>query len=207
MGGEIEGHRQALLARREVAAIEGVGIFRRREAGVLPHRPGLVDIHGGVRAAQERRGAGIGLDGGQALDVLGAVDALHFDAFRRQPGLFRESRRRGALVRRKGEGREIGYVGHPGVRLMLIFAPYTAEGSPAPVGLYSALVQCGWVGILTISRARADRCWSKPSIIARKGSQPWPRHSPRRSPRRRIAKAWLTAESEASAVTPSPKPA
>ena len=54
MGGEIEGDREALLPGREVAAVEGVGILRRGEAGILPDGPGLVDIHGRVGAAQDR---------------------------------------------------------------------------------------------------------------------------------------------------------
>ena len=54
---EVEGHRQALLPGRQVAAIEGVGILGRGEPGVLPDRPGLVGVHGGVGAAPERRDA------------------------------------------------------------------------------------------------------------------------------------------------------
>ena len=57
MGGEVEGDRQALLAGGEVAAVEGVGFLGRREAGILPDRPGLLDIHGRVGAADEGRDA------------------------------------------------------------------------------------------------------------------------------------------------------
>jgi hypothetical protein len=67
MGGKIERDREALLSGGEVAAIKRVGVFSRREAGILPDRPGLVDIHGGVGAAQVRRDARPGL---QEVDAL-----------------------------------------------------------------------------------------------------------------------------------------
>ena len=58
VGGEVEGDGEALLAGREVAAVEGVGILGRGEAGVLPDRPGLGHVHGRVGAAQIWRQAG-----------------------------------------------------------------------------------------------------------------------------------------------------
>ena len=76
MGREIEGDREALLAGREVAAIEGVRILGRGEAGILAHGPGLVDIHGGVGAAQERRDARIGVEEIQPGAILGAIAPL-----------------------------------------------------------------------------------------------------------------------------------
>ena len=62
VGGEVEGDREALLARREVAPVEGVRILGRGEAGILPDRPRLVDVHGRVGAAQIRRQARIGVE-------------------------------------------------------------------------------------------------------------------------------------------------
>ena len=62
MRGEIEGDRQALLAGGEIAPVEGVGLLGRREAGILPDRPGLLDIHGRVGAAHEGRQARIGVE-------------------------------------------------------------------------------------------------------------------------------------------------
>ena len=62
VGGEIEGDRQALLSGGKIAPIEGVGIFRRREAGILPDGPRLRRVHRGVGTAQERRLAGIGVE-------------------------------------------------------------------------------------------------------------------------------------------------
>ena len=87
MGGEIEGDRQALLPGRDVAAVEGVGILGRREAGVLADGPRLRDVHGRVRPAQERRDAGIAVDEVEAGDVGGRIGLLHRDAFGRQPGI------------------------------------------------------------------------------------------------------------------------
>ena len=86
MGGEVEGDGQALLAGREVAAVEGVGFLRRREAGILPDRPGLLDIHGRVGAADEGRDARPCVEHGHAVQIALAVGALDGDAFRRLPG-------------------------------------------------------------------------------------------------------------------------
>src|SRR5271170_1245080 len=87
VGGKVEGDRQALLTSREVAPVEGVGIFRRREAGILPDRPRLGDVHGRVWAAQERRDAGISVEAVEAGKVGGGIDTFDRNAFRRQPGL------------------------------------------------------------------------------------------------------------------------
>ena len=86
MGGEIERDRQALLSGGEVAAVERVGIFRRGEAGILPDRPGLVDIHGRVGAAQIRRDARPGFEEIDALQIGFAVAGFDQDAFGREPG-------------------------------------------------------------------------------------------------------------------------
>ena len=68
MGGEIEGDREALLAGGEIAAVEGVGVFRRGEAGILPDGPRLGDVHRRVGAAQIGRDAGIGVEEVEALE-------------------------------------------------------------------------------------------------------------------------------------------
>ena len=62
VGGEIEGDGEALLPGGEIAPVEGVGILRGGEAGILPDGPGLRRVHRGVGAAQERRLAGIGVE-------------------------------------------------------------------------------------------------------------------------------------------------
>ena len=72
VGREIEGDRKALLPGGEVAAVEGVGILGRGEAGVLPDGPRLGDVHGRVGAAQ------IGRDAGQGVEEV--------EALRRRPG-------------------------------------------------------------------------------------------------------------------------
>ena len=82
---QIEGDGEALLSGREVAAVEGVGILRRGEAGILPDRPGLGDVHGRVGAAQIGRDAGEGVEEVEALDVASPESRLDRDAFRRQP--------------------------------------------------------------------------------------------------------------------------
>ncbi len=99
VGGEIEGDRQAFLAAGEIAAVEGVGILRRGEAGILPDGPRLGDVHGRVGAAQERRDAGIAVEVGNTGEVGGRVAALDRDTFGRQPG----RSRRGARGRRIGK--------------------------------------------------------------------------------------------------------
>jgi hypothetical protein len=58
VGGEVEGHRHALLAGGQVAAVEGVGLLGGGEAGVLADGPRPVGVHGGPHAAGERREAG-----------------------------------------------------------------------------------------------------------------------------------------------------
>ena len=101
VGGEIEGDGEALLAGGEIAAVEGVGILRGGEAGVLPDGPGLGDVHGRVGAAQIGRDAGIAVEAGDAVEVVRAVGGLDRDAFGREPGLGAACRR--ARDRRGGE--------------------------------------------------------------------------------------------------------
>ena len=65
VGREVEGDGEALLTRGDIAAVEGVGFFRRGEAGVLPHGPGAEGIHGRVGTTQVR------------LDARRVVEVLH----------------------------------------------------------------------------------------------------------------------------------
>ena len=81
MGGEIEGDAEALLPGGEVAAVEGVGLFGGREAGILADRPRPTGVHRRIGPARERREAGEA-----AVDVCGvvrAVDGLELDPFDR----------------------------------------------------------------------------------------------------------------------------
>ena len=54
VGGQVEGDAQALLAGRQVAPVERVGLLGGGEAGVLPDRPRLGGVHRRVGPAQER---------------------------------------------------------------------------------------------------------------------------------------------------------
>ena len=111
MGREIERDREAFLPGREVAAVERVGIFRRREAGILPDSPGLVDIHRGVGAAQIGRDAGPGLQEIDAFEVAFRIAWLDQDALGREPGFGAAGgSHAGSLL--KGNIRKVRYAAH-----------------------------------------------------------------------------------------------
>jgi hypothetical protein len=86
MGGEIEGHRQAHLAGREIGAIELVALFGGREAGILADRPGTPGVHRGLRSAGEGREARQRAHRLDLLEVGRGVERLHRDPFRGHPG-------------------------------------------------------------------------------------------------------------------------
>ena len=83
VGGQVEGHRQAPLARGQVAAVEGVGLLRGGEPRVLADRPGPGHIHGGVRPPHERRQTRIAGHEVGALEVVGTGQRRHGDALGR----------------------------------------------------------------------------------------------------------------------------
>src|ERR1700722_2692811 len=85
MGGEIERHRQALLPGGKIAAVERVGIFRRRKPRILPDGPGLVDIHGWVGAAQIGRDARPRFQEIDAFEIGFAIARFYQDALGREP--------------------------------------------------------------------------------------------------------------------------
>ena len=130
MGGEIEGDREAFLSGREIAPVEGVGIFRRGEAGILPDGPGLVDIHRRVGAAQIGRDAGIGVEEVDAGEIVRAVDGFHRNAFRREPGLGGGGERRDLAVR-EIDLREIREYGHLKPRLSCAVHKVLKASQPA----------------------------------------------------------------------------
>ncbi len=111
VGGKIERDREALLAGGEVAAIERVGIFCRGEPGILPDGPRLVDIHGGIGAAQIRRDARPGFEEIDAFEIGLAVARLYQDSFRREPRFGAAGRRRGGGLF-EGDIRKIRYAAH-----------------------------------------------------------------------------------------------
>ena len=83
VGSQIEGHRQSLLAGCQVAPVEGVGLLRRGEPGVLADGPRLVHVHRGVRAPKEGDNPWVGVEEVEAHQRLGAVEGLEHDALRR----------------------------------------------------------------------------------------------------------------------------
>ncbi len=89
MGGEIEGDRKALLPGGQIAAVKGVRLLGRGEAGILPDGPGLLDIHGRIRAAQEWRQAGHGLQKIQARKRCLVIGGRNRNPLRRHPRLAR----------------------------------------------------------------------------------------------------------------------
>ncbi|CAI8399110.1 MAG: Uncharacterised protein [Hyphomonas sp. TMED17] len=52
---QIEGHRETFLASSEIAAVKGVGVLCRGEAGILSDRPGSLGVHCRVGTTSERR--------------------------------------------------------------------------------------------------------------------------------------------------------
>src|ERR1700691_416663 len=115
MGGEIESDRKALLAGREIAAVERVRILGRRKTGILPDRPRLGEVHGRVGTAQIGCDAWIAVKTIEAVESVGAVDAFDRDAFRCEPGSGSRGRRRGWYVGEidLGEVRNTAHFIHP----------------------------------------------------------------------------------------------
>ena len=84
---QVESHRQTFLSGSQVAAVEGVGFGRRRETGVLTHRPGAHHIHGGVRSAKIRSDTGYEVQLLVVLDVIFGEARLDLDVLGRFPRL------------------------------------------------------------------------------------------------------------------------
>ena len=80
MGREVEGDGKPFLPRGEVAAIESVGLFGGRETGVLADGPRLCGVHGGARAANERRQAGQGAGHFQIIKIGFGIQRLNVNA-------------------------------------------------------------------------------------------------------------------------------
>ena len=85
MGREIESDGESLLAGGEIGAIEGVRLLGGRKAGVLAHRPRLVDIHRGIGPAQIGRKARPVVRQIEPGAVGGAVERLDVDSLGRRP--------------------------------------------------------------------------------------------------------------------------
>ena len=74
---QIEGDAQTFLTGCQVATVKGIRVLGGREAGVLPHGPRLLDVHGGIGTAQERRETGHGVEMIDALQISGCVKRPH----------------------------------------------------------------------------------------------------------------------------------
>ena len=85
VGGQVEGHRDALAAAGERLLVEGVGFLGGGEPGVLADGPGPDRVHGRLRPAHERLEARQGVGVGQSLHVLLRVQRLDGDALGRVP--------------------------------------------------------------------------------------------------------------------------
>ena len=83
MGGQVERHRQTLLAGGDIAPVKCVALLGRGKAGVLAHGPWLGDIHRAVRPAQEGRDTRHGVQVLALLEVLGGIERLQIDLFER----------------------------------------------------------------------------------------------------------------------------
>ncbi|MND63379.1 hypothetical protein D3C80_546870 [compost metagenome] len=85
MGGEVESHGNTLLAGGERLAVKGIRGFGRGKTGILADGPGPPGIHGGARAARERRKARQAVEMGNLLQIVSRIERLDLDALRRVP--------------------------------------------------------------------------------------------------------------------------
>ena len=87
VGGQIEGYREAFLARREVAAVEGVGFGGGREAGILADGPGPDGVHAAIRTTEEGGKAGYVVEVFHPLKIGFCVDGFYGDQLGGEPSL------------------------------------------------------------------------------------------------------------------------
>ena len=82
LGRKVECYAEAGLSLFEEVAVPGVRLFRRGEAGVLPHRPDAAAVHVGLDAAGVGVLAGVseGVGVVEFLEVFGGVDGIDLDA-------------------------------------------------------------------------------------------------------------------------------
>ena len=77
---QVEGHREPLLPRGQVGAVERIGLLGRRKPGVLAQRPGTVRVHRGPRSPEKRKHPRQRIHEFEALDILGRVERLDLEA-------------------------------------------------------------------------------------------------------------------------------
>lgn len=85
MGSEIESHGNALLTGSQRLAVKGIRGFRGGETGILADGPGPSRIHGGARAAGERRKSRQAVQMGNMVQVVGRIERLDLDTLRGVP--------------------------------------------------------------------------------------------------------------------------
>ncbi len=83
--GQVERHADALAAGGERRAVERVGVFGGREAGVLADRPRPDGVHRGLRAAEKGLEAGQRVGVRKAAGVGGGVERLDGEPVGRDP--------------------------------------------------------------------------------------------------------------------------
>ena len=114
VGGEVEGHRHALLAGGQVAPVEGVALLGGGEAGVLADRPRPAGVHRGPRRrARTGRSPGSAAEVLDAVEVVLGVERLDGDALGGVPDRACRGRRPSGPCRRAPASRPRGSV--PGV--------------------------------------------------------------------------------------------
>ena len=83
--GQIECHGQTLLTGGQIATIESVRLFRRRESGILANSPRTHGIHAAIGASQERRQTGYIVEMLHAFKVVLRIEGLYHDLLRSTP--------------------------------------------------------------------------------------------------------------------------
>ncbi len=84
---QVERYRQSFLSGSQVTAIESVGLFCRRESGVLANRPGTQRIHSRIRSAQIRRNTGYIVQMFHTFQILCGIYGFYRYQFRCRPVL------------------------------------------------------------------------------------------------------------------------
>src|ERR1700722_17600714 len=108
---EVEGDGKAFLTSGEIGAVESIRFFGGREAGILPHRPRLGEVHGRIRPPQKGREARPFTREVNAVAIVRSVERLDLNAFGRRPDslVSRIDRLRGDRERNR---REVGDLTH-----------------------------------------------------------------------------------------------
>src|ERR1700678_2355347 len=82
---QVEGDGQAFLAGGEIGAVESIRFLGGREAGILPHRPRLREVHGRIWSPQKGWETGPVTREINAVAIARPVERLDFNTFGRRP--------------------------------------------------------------------------------------------------------------------------